>query len=119
MRAYRRGVMDWHVLHLKPRCEKKMAGYCVKLELAYYLPLRRETKVYQRRKVTVEKPVFPGYFFAAFDRAGRLSLLRSNYIVRLMEVPDRRAFLRAGRRLASIKSCRGACCGSERVHMMV
>jgi transcription antitermination factor NusG len=77
--------MAWTVLHLRPRCEKKMAGYCTVLGLSYYLPLRRETKIYQRRKVIVDKPVFPGYLFAGLDRDGRLSLQKTNLIVRILE----------------------------------
>lgn len=85
--------MKWYVLHVKPRTEKKMAEYSGKLELQHYLPLREETKIYQRRKVTVQKPVFPGYFFVSFDLEGRVELLKSNNIVRIINVPDQRALL--------------------------
>ena len=85
--------MEWHVLYLKPRTEKKMAEFSEKLDFNYYLPLRRETKIYQRRKVTVDKPVFPGYFFVAFDHPGRLELLKTNNIVHIIEVLDQRLFL--------------------------
>jgi transcription antitermination factor NusG len=85
--------MQWHVLYLKPRTEKKVAGYCDIVGLNHYLPLRRETKIYQRRKVTVDKPVFPGYFFAAFDRAGRLEVLKTNNVVRIIDPPDQAQFL--------------------------
>jgi transcription antitermination factor NusG len=85
--------MDWYVLYLKPRTEKKMAEHCRLHHLSSYLPLRRETKIYQRRKVTVEKPVFPGYFFVAFDAEGRLSLLKTNNIVRTLKPHSRRQFL--------------------------
>ena len=83
----------WHVLYVKPRCEKKAAEVCKALGQPHYLPLRRETKIYQRRKVTVDKPVFPSYFFASFDRDGRLKLLQSNYILRTMETVDQRSLL--------------------------
>lgn len=77
--------MSWQALHVKPRCEKKVAQHCVRLGLTYYLPLRSETKIYQRRKVTVEKPLFPGYVFAGFDQDQRVELLKTNQIVRLLE----------------------------------
>jgi len=70
-----------------------MAEHSEVLGLTYYLPLRRETKIYQRRKVTVEKAVFPGYFFVSFDRAGRLGLLKTNQIVRILEPVDQRRLL--------------------------
>jgi transcription antitermination factor NusG len=86
--------MSWQVLYLKPRTEKKMAEYGEKLGVRYYLPLRREVKIYQRRKVTVDKPVFPGYFFASCNREQRVDLLKTNIIVRTLEPTDERRFLR-------------------------
>jgi transcriptional antiterminator RfaH len=86
--------MSWQVLHIHPRCEKKMAEYCKANKLEYYLPLRKQTRLYQRRRVTFEKPVFPGYLFAAFDGDGRLALLKSNNIIRILtpENEDRLLF---------------------------
>jgi len=104
--------MQWHVLHLRPRCEKKMAEACAAHHLDHYLPLRLETKVYQRRKVTVWKPVFPGYIFTAFDREGRLALLKTNYIVRILEPPDEALLLREldqVRLALEVDSTLGAC----------
>jgi len=89
-RAILEAGMSWNVLHLRPRCEKKMAEYCKVHGLDCYLPLREETKIYQRRKVTVQKPLFPGYFFASFDADGRPTLLKSNHIVRILEMRDER-----------------------------
>lgn len=86
--------MSWCVLHVRPRCEKKTAQCCAALEIDHYLPLRTETKVYQRRKVTVHKPIFPGYVFAALDRPKRLALLKTNQIVRLIETDDEARLLR-------------------------
>ena len=84
---------DWHVLYLRPRCEKKMAEFCRVQGFSHYLPLREETKIYQRRKVTVSKPLFPSYFFAAFDPEGRLDLLKTNNIVRILDPTTRRQLL--------------------------
>ncbi|MEI6149334.1 MAG: transcription termination/antitermination NusG family protein [bacterium] len=78
----------WYVLHVKPRCEKKMAEYCAVKALKHDLPLRQETKVYQRRRVTVHKPVFPGYVFIAFSDDEKLTVLKSNFIVHILNVLD-------------------------------
>jgi transcriptional antiterminator RfaH len=86
--------MSWTVLHVRPRCEKKMAEYCAFYDIEHYLPLRRETKIYQRRKVMVEKPVFPGYVFADVPENGRETVLKSNNIVRMIEVDDQLTFER-------------------------
>lgn len=86
-------TMLWHVLHLRPRCEKKTAEHCTRLGLSHFLPLRSETKIYQRRKVTVDLPVFPGYIFAAFDQEGRVGLLKTNHILRVIEATNQRHLL--------------------------
>jgi transcription antitermination factor NusG len=61
-----------------------MAEHCRLNSMDHYLPVRQETKIYQRRKVVVQKPVFPGYLFASFERAGRLTLLKTNNIVKIL-----------------------------------
>lgn len=92
MTAYEEAT--WHVLHVKPRCEKKMAEYCGVHALTSELPLREETKVYQRRRVTVHKPVFPGYVFIRFSAAERVDVLKSNLVVRDLPVVDQAQFVR-------------------------
>jgi transcription antitermination factor NusG len=83
----------WYVLHLRPRSEKKVAEYCKLAGLSHYLPLRSQTRVYQRRRVTFEIPIFPGYLFVSFDRDGRLAVLKSNHVVRVLDIGNRRELL--------------------------
>ncbi len=83
----------WFVLHLRPRSEKKVAEHCRLAHLSHYLPLRSQTRVYQRRRVTFETPIFPGYIFASFDRDGRLAVLKSNHVVRILDPGGRRELL--------------------------
>jgi len=85
--------MKWHVLYLRPRTEKKVALVCRKFGIDHFLPLREETKVYQRRRVTVHKPLFSGYIFAAFGDEQRVLLQRTNHLLRLLEPDDEAAFL--------------------------
>ena len=85
--------MSWVVLYLKPRCEKKVAEFCRIQGIEHYLPLRTERKIYQRRKVIVEKPVFPGYFFSSIDETDRLSLIKTNNIVKVIVPHDEKQFL--------------------------
>lgn len=84
----------WYVLYVKPRCEKKMAGYCGAHGVKFELPLREETKIYQRRKVTVLKPVFPGYIFLRFVPADTLIVLKSNLVVRILPIENQAQFVR-------------------------
>ena len=83
----------WYVLHVRPRCEKKMAAYCCMLPLQHYLPLRRERKKYQRRQVEVRKPLFPGYVFVRFRKEQRLSVLQSSQVARVLEVREQARFI--------------------------
>ncbi len=82
----------WYVLYVKPRCEKKMAGYCAVHGVGCDLPLREETKIYQRRKVTVYKPVFPGYVFLCFTPDEKMTVLKSNLVVRILHVDHQEQF---------------------------
>lgn len=88
----RSDALLWHVLHVKPRCEKKMAGYCEAHGVECDLPVREETKIYQRRKVTVYKPVFPGYVFLRFAPTQKLTVLKSNLAVRVLTIENQERF---------------------------
>ena len=83
----------WSVIHSRPRCEKKLADYCRVQGVVHYLPLRVERKVYQRRKVEVWKPLFPGYVFACFGADQRLLVVKSRQVVRLLTVKDQARFV--------------------------
>jgi transcription antitermination factor NusG len=86
--------MNWTVLHLRPRSEKKVAGVCLLNGIEHYLPLREETKIYQRRKVTVYKPLFSGYLFAAFNSEQRVILMRTQHLLRILPPDDEAGLLR-------------------------
>ena len=86
--------MSWTVIHARPRCEKKVADHCEVAKVEYYLPLRKESKVYQRRRVVVWKPLFPGYLFVNMDSEQREEVLKCNRIARVLEVADEAQLLR-------------------------
>lgn len=85
--------MAWKVLHVRPRSEKRIAEYADIFKARYYLPLRVETKIYQRRKVVVEKPVFPGYFFASIDSDSEFRINVLDYIIHVIDPPSERKLL--------------------------
>lgn len=85
--------MSWRVLYVRPRSEKKIAEYFILHKVNHYLPLREESKVYQRRKVKVHKPVFPGYIFSDYAAEDRVLVLNSHMIVRILEIDNQAAFL--------------------------
>ncbi len=80
--------MNWCVLHLKPRTEKRVATVCARHGIRYDLPMRVEIKIYQRRKIRVEKPLFPGYVFACLDEETRIQVKRTNHIVKVLRPAD-------------------------------
>ena len=81
---YLSDVMQWQVVYLRPRLEKKTAEVCRLNGIPHYLPLRARTQTYQRRKVTTFNPVFPGYLFVALDPSGKLSLQKTNHVLRFL-----------------------------------
>ena len=83
----------WYVLHVKPRTEKAVNDRLAILRVFHYLPLvRKETKV-QRRKVVRFLPVFPGYVFTRLYPEERMKILRTQHIVRTIEVTDPRRMI--------------------------
>lgn len=83
----------WYVLHVKPRTEKVVNDHLAILRVFHYLPLvRKETKV-QRRKVVRHLPVFPGYVFTRLFPEERMTILRTQHIVRTIEVTDPRRMI--------------------------
>ena len=77
--------MKWQVVYLRPRLEKKAAEICRMNGIPHYLPVRTRTRTYQRRKVTTEIPVFPGYLFVAIDAPHKLVLQKTNHVLRFLE----------------------------------
>jgi len=74
----------WQVAHTKPNCEKKLADYLKRLQITYYLPQMESLRLYQYRKVTFTKPMFPGYLFIKSAPEQHISLYRPGYIVRFL-----------------------------------
>ena len=76
----------WVVVHTKPRREKKLADYAKQHQITYYLPQYTSKRVYQRRKVDVNKVLFPSYVFVGIDFKGKQELLISGYTVNFLKV---------------------------------
>ena len=83
----------WYVLHVYPRTETVVNDHLAIMRVFHYLPLvRKETKV-QRRKVVRYIPVFPGYVFARLFPEERMTIIRTQHIVRTIEVTDPRRMI--------------------------
>ena len=110
--------MGWFVLHVGSRTEKKVAAVCARHGLPHYLPLREDVRVYQRRKVVIQRPLFQGYLFADLVPDSRAYVMRTNHVLQLIPPADEqrlvyeldqiRQALAADPRLSSEpKLCRG------------
>ena len=83
----------WYVLHVKPRCEKKVNDFLAAIRVFHYLPLvRKETKV-QRRRIVRYLPVFPGYVFTRLFPDERSRVLGTKQVVRTIEVGEPRRMI--------------------------
>ena len=79
--------LPWWVAHVRSRQEKALARYLRPLDVAFYLP-QVEHRLEGARTRTSYLPLFPGYLFFRGSASQRLAALRSNLIVKVLEVPD-------------------------------
>ena len=90
----------WYVLHVKPRTEKKAEEWLKIFRLWHYLPIYEKVTRVQRRKVVRRIPVFPGYVFACMNGDERLKMLRTQLVVRIIDVPRQRELIHQLRQVA-------------------
>lgn len=83
----------WFVLHVRPRCEKKVVAYLDLQRAPSFLPLRRRAHRYGARLRTFTSPLFTGYLFACGSPALEARLRQNRYVARLLEVPDQATLL--------------------------
>jgi transcription antitermination factor NusG len=82
----------WYVAHTRPRCEKKVAQYCSRENLAFTLPLYRNLKKYRGKTVRFEKVLFPGYLFLKILPSQARQVHQNDYVANLLHVPDQQEF---------------------------
>lgn len=82
----------WFVAHTRPRCEKKLAEYCDREGLSTTLPCYKSVKRYRGKKVTFEKPLFPGYLFLQLSPPQTRKVFQSDYVANLLDVVDQKLF---------------------------
>ena len=92
----------WYVLHVKPRTEKKVAQYLQVYGYFCHLPLYDKVYKLQRRTVKRQLPMFPGYVFTRLLPDERVTMLKTNLIVRTIEAPSPRQMIHQLRQVAHI-----------------
>jgi transcription termination/antitermination protein NusG len=78
----------WWVAHVRSRQEKALARYLRPVGVAHYLPQREHRVRRAGRTFVSHLPLFPGYLFFRGSPEDRVSALRSNLIVKVLEVSN-------------------------------
>lgn len=79
---------QWWIFRTRSRCEKAIARTLEKHSVAYYLPQQINKRLHQRRWITTQMPLFPGYIFVYGDSEAHLQALRTNKVVGQIDVVD-------------------------------
>jgi transcriptional antiterminator RfaH len=83
----------WWCLHTRPRQEKATARDLRSKRVGFYLPqVIHEGVTPQGRKTRSVLPLFPGYVFLFGGDPERLTALKGNRLVKVLEVSDQRGF---------------------------
>src|SRR5215831_2105088 len=90
----------WWVAHVRSRQEKALARYLLLSEVPYYLPQRERRFRRGGRTFVSYLPLFPGYVFFRGLVAQRRAALRSDLIVKVLDVVDQELL---GRELAQVR----------------
>jgi transcription antitermination factor NusG len=73
---------EWQAVYVKHNHEKAASRFLTAHGVDHYLPLYAEQTVWaNRRRVVVEKPVFPGYLFVRFTPEQRRKVLMAPGVV--------------------------------------
>ncbi len=79
---------QWFVLHTRSRQEKIVAADLAAMHIDCFLPLMHHTRLYGRRKVRVELPMFPGYLFLRGTLDQVYSADRTRRVASIIQVTD-------------------------------
>ena len=79
---------QWWVLHTKPRNEKAIAAILHRLDIVCFLPLAQHRRTCRGRVRLVNLPLFPGYVFLCGDWKAREAALKTNRVVKVLDVGD-------------------------------
>jgi transcription antitermination factor NusG len=66
----------WYVAYTSANHEKKVAQEINRRGVETFLPLYQSVRRWSDRRVTIEKPLFPGYVFVRLARQNRLCVLQ-------------------------------------------
>jgi len=76
--------MNWFVLYIKSRNEKKVTAQLQLLGITAYCPLKTEIKQWSDRKKKVETPLIPSYIFVQLEEKQRQLVFQVPGVVRYL-----------------------------------
>jgi transcription antitermination factor NusG len=75
---------QWYVAYTLARHEKSVADRLINPDVETYLPLYSSVRTWNRRRVDVELPLFPGYVFVKMIITDRVRVLEHPGVIRLV-----------------------------------
>ena len=87
-------MMNWYVLHTKPRCEKKVEEQLLSFGINAYCPKRSEFKLWSDRKKKIDKPVLTSMVLVNINDNDINRVFESPLVVRYMFWMGKRAVVR-------------------------
>lgn len=75
---------QWYAAYTLPRHEKSVADRLKSQDVETYLPLYSLVRTWNRRRVEVELPLFPGYVFVKMIITARVRVLAHPGVIRLV-----------------------------------
>jgi len=93
----------WWVAHVRSRQEKALARYLKHFHVPFYLPLRERRIRRSGRTYTSHLPLFASYVFMRGSRDDRVDALRSELVVRMLDVEDQRLLTRELQQLHALQ----------------
>ncbi len=97
--------LPWWVAHTRSRQEKALARMLRPLGVPFYLPQWEKSQSRGGRTRSSFLPLFPGYVFFRGGAAERQAALRSNLLVRVLEVPNQQQL---GHELGQLRALQNA-----------
>ena len=86
--------MKWHVLHTKPRNEKKVEKQLIALGINAYCPTKTEIKFWSDRKKKVNIPVLPSMVLVKITEKEKDKVFDSPAVIKYMQWQGKKAVVR-------------------------
>ena len=86
--------MNWYVLHIKPRSEKKVEEKLLSLGINAYCPTRSEIRFWSDRKKRIEVPVLPSMLLVKINDKDINKVFECSSVIRYMFWLGKRAIVR-------------------------